>query len=322
MNSSLAFTIAILAGFAGLIWSADKFVLGASTTARTLGVSPLVIGLTIVALGTSAPEIFTSATAALTGSPEIAIGNVLGSNIANIGLILGLTLLIRPVAIPASLMKKEIPVLVLVTFSVFMLFFDNDLDWIDGCLLLVMLALFVWHMFRSASVRANTEITNDAEIAEFLTRLPLGQALLLMLFSLSLMVLSSNVLVWGAHNIALALGVSELVVGLTIVAIGTSLPELATSLTSALKGHDELAIGNLVGSNILNILLVLPFPALLGTVAISPEVLARDYAVMLAFTVLLALIIYTLVPRRGRLGRKSGTVFIVFYLAYTASLIF
>jgi cation:H+ antiporter len=321
MNPLLIFSLAVIAGCIGLVWGAHKFVLGAATTAHRLAVPPLVIGLTIVAFGTSAPEIFTSLVASVGGAPELAIGNVIGSNIANIGLILGLTLVIRPVLIPLTLMRREIPVLVAVTLGVVVLLTDYDLDRQDGLLLLLMLALFLWLMYHSRRVARDSEITNAREIAEFLTGLALGKAVVLMLWALALLILSSNVVVWGARNIALGLGVSELVVGLTVVAVGTSLPELATSVTSVLRGHDEIAIGNVVGSNILNLLLVLPVPALLANAAISPLVINRDVPVMLALTLLLSLLLFGKGPRAARLGRKSGTVFIIFYLAYTAALI-
>lgn len=322
MDNPLIFSLAVLAGFMALIYGADKFVHGASTTARHLGVSPLVIGLTIVALGTSAPEIFTSAVAALTGSPEIAIGNVIGSNIANIGLVLGCTALIAPLTLPASLMRQEIPALLFVTLLTLALFIDGNLDWIDGLILLILLTLFSWRMYNNSSeIKNSSELVADSDIAEYLTDQSTTKATIWLLAGVFLMIVGSSILVWGARNLALSMGVSELVVGLTVVAIGTSLPELATSVTSALKGHFELAIGNVVGSNILNLLLVLPVPAFIQKVELDRMVLVRDYTVMLALTLLLAALVYFLLPRKQQLGRKSGVVFITFYLAYTALLI-
>lgn len=313
--------ISIVAGFIGLIWSADKFVLGASTTARNLGVSPLMIGLTIVAFGTSAPEIFTSIEAALKGVPILAIGNALGSNIANIGLVLAVTAIVCPIVIPVSLLKQELPVLLLVTFSVFFLLQDALLNWLDGLILLAILILFVWRLIANKT-SIETEVSSKADdTSEFIADIPTPKALGLMLFGLIILIASSKILVYGASNIALALGVSELIIGLTIVAIGTSLPELAASITSALKGHHELAVGNIIGSNIFNILLVLPIPAFMAPLSIPAIVVWRDYATMCGLTVLLSIFMYALVRKNKKLGRKLGTVLLLLYLAYTGVLI-
>ena len=311
----------LAAGFAGLVFSADKFVLGASTTARNLGVSPLVIGLTIVAFGTSAPEIFTSAVASFKGAPELAIGNAIGSNIANLGLVLGLTVFICPVIIPVSLFKHELPILLLVTGACFFLFQDLLLNWVDGLILLVFLVFFVWSMFRFKT-RKSTPASEEQEVAEYIADMPTSKALGLLLFGLVVMLISSNLLVSGAKNIALALGVGDLVVGLTIVAIGTSLPELATSLTSALKGEHDLAIGNIVGSNILNLLLVLPVPAFISPVHLEPALLWRDYSTMLIITLLFCAIIFILEKKKQDIGRASGMVLLLVYLSYTVFLFF
>jgi len=322
MQNPYIFSLAIVLGFATLVYGADKFVHGASTIARFLGISPLIIGLTIVALGTSAPEVFTSATAAFAGSPGIAIGNVLGSNIANIGLVLGCTALLTPMHIPRSLMKLEIPALLIVSVASFGLLLDSNLSRLDGLILLAMLLLFCHRLYHSNEVRIQSELEEESDIAEFLTHDKPLKCSMFLLAGLVLMVAGSYALVWGARSLALELGVSELIVGLTIVAIGTSLPELATSITSALKGHHELAIGNVVGSNIFNLLLVLPVPAFISPVTLEPAILQRDFPAMLVATLLLSIIIFLLLPRSGSLGRASGAVFILFYLAYTALLLF
>lgn len=317
---SLLSVFSILIGFVGLIWSADKFVLGASTTASNLGVSPLVIGLTIVAFGTSAPEMFISAVASLKGAPELAIGNALGSNIANIGLVLAITALVCPIAIPVSLLKQELPVLLIATFSLFFMFHDGQLNWTDGMILILILFLFIWRLFFNKS-RAHTKVSSEAnEDLEYIAKVSTQKALFLMLFGLILLIISSNVLVYGAKNIALAFGVSELVIGLTIIAIGTSLPELAVSITSALKGHHELAVGNVIGSNIFNLLLVLPIPAFLASVTIGPEILWRDYGTMCLLTVFISIMMYILARKNRKMGRKLGAVLLLLYLSYTGLL--
>lgn len=319
--------IYIVFGFAGLIWSADRFVLGASTTAKNLGVSPLVIGLTIVAFGTSAPEIFTSATASLQGSPNIAIGNALGSNIANLGIVLAVTVLLHPIDIPLSLLKKEIPALLLVSALCFVIFADLTLNRFDGLLLLVVMATFAWRLFRNMTMLEKEhevkedDIINTEEVTEYIADISTQKALGLLVFGLVLLVISSNILVEGARSIATTLGVSELVIGLTVMAVGTSLPELATSITSAFKGHYDLVLGNIIGSNIMNILLVLPVPAFLSPFVIPSVVLSRDYAMMMIITLGSAFFLFMRSRQNKKIGRVAGTVLLGMYIAYTATLI-
>jgi cation:H+ antiporter len=319
MDSILLSVLALIAGFYGLVKSSDRFVEGAANTALLLGVTPLIIGLTIVAFGTSAPEVFTSIAASFSGSPEIAIGNVVGSNIANIGLILGISSLVYKIDIPGSILRFEIPFLVATTAGFALLLMDGTLGQMDGILMLLMLGIFIFAMYRTNPSRA---VGDQEEASVKPGEVSLQKALLLMSAALLVMVISARVLVWGASNIALALGVSELVIGLTIIAMGTSLPELATSLSSARKGHHELAIGNVVGSNILNLLVVLPFPALVKGIPSGTEIMHRDFPVMLLFTLLAAGIFWWQKKGSGAIGRKTGAVFIIFYLAYTALLVF
>jgi cation:H+ antiporter len=316
----ISFTLAIIGGIIGLIWSADRFVLGASTTARNFGVSTLIIGLTIVSFGTSAPEIITSATAALRGSPELAIGNVLGSNIANIGLVLGITALVCPIIIPASLLKEELPVLLIVTFAALFIFQDLYLNWLDGTILLVLLALFTWFVLKIKKSLSDTKLLENDEVAEFIADISTAKSLGLMFLGLLALLVSANVLVYGAPGIAKAFGVSEVIIGLTVVAIGTSLPELAASVTSVLKGHHELAIGNVVGSNILNLLLVLPVPAFLAPLYIDAVVFWRDAGAMLAMTLLLTVFLVFKIKSGQKFGRFLGAVLLLLYLSYTALL--
>jgi cation:H+ antiporter len=318
----------IVFGFAGLIWSADRFVLGASTTARNLGVSPLVIGLTIVAFGTSAPEIFTSATASLQGSPSIAIGNAIGSNIANLGIVLAITVLIHPIEIPQSVMKKELPALLGVSAICFVVFADFTLNYFDGILLLFLAVVFMWRVLKNPQVLNKGEegevgtIIDPKEVSEdFIGEMSTPKAFALLFFGLILLIISSNILVEGARTVAITLGVSELIIGLTIMAIGTSLPELATSLTSALKGHYDLVLGTIIGSNIMNILLVLPVPSLISPFVFQPEVLTRDYATMMIITLGCASFLYIRSRKKQRVGRVAGAVLLATYIAYTALLI-
>lgn len=318
----------IVFGFAGLIWSADRFVLGASTTARNLGVSPLIIGLTIVAFGTSAPEIFTSATASIQGSPNIAIGNALGSNIANLGIVLAITLLIQPIEIPLSLLKKEIPALLIVSACCFIVFADLTLNMFDGFLLLFLLGVFTWRIVKDLNLldkdpANDVNIINPDEVTdEFIADdMSTPKAVALLLFGLVLLVISSNILVEGARSVAMAMGVSELVIGLTVMAVGTSLPELATSITSAVKGHYDLVLGNIIGSNIFNILLVLPVPSFISPFVIQPEVLTRDYATMMLITLGCAYFLYMRARKGQQIGRPAGIVLMAIYIAYTATLI-
>ncbi len=317
----LLFTLAIVGGIIGLIWSADKFVLGASTTARNLGVSVLIIGLTVVSFGTSAPEIFTSATAALRGAPELAIGNVIGSNIANIGVVLSITVMICPIHIPVSLLKEELPVLMIVTLAAVYIFQDLTINWVDGLILLILLALFVWFILKTKNALKKEHAVEAEDIEDYIADISTNKALGLMLLGLLVLLLSANVLVYGATGIARTLGVSELIIGLTIVAIGTSLPELAASAMGALRGHHDLALGNVVGSNILNLLLVLPVPAFLAPLSIDPEVFWRDTLAMLFITLILTLTVFIKIRTRQKLGRAIGAVLLLLYLAYTGLLV-
>ena len=316
----LLFALGIIGGIIGLVWSAERFVLGASATARNLGASTLIIGLTIVSFGTSAPEIMTSATAALRGAPELAVGNVLGSNIAHIGLVLGLTAFVCPIIIPASILKEELPVLLIVTIAALIIFQDLYLNWVDGTILLLLLAFFTWFVLKIKSSVPETHLSKDEEVSKFITDISITKSLGLMFFGLILLLISANALVYGATGVARALGVSELFIGLTIVAIGTSLPELAASITSVIKGHHGIAIGNIIGSNILNLLLVLPVPAFLAPLSIDAIVLWRDVGVMLAMTLILSTFLIIKIKSNKKFGRLFGAVLMLLYLTYTSFL--
>jgi len=305
--------VIISLGFVGLTWGADKFVSGTSEVAKNLGVSPLMIGLTIVALGTSAPEIFSSAVAAINDQPALAIGNAIGSNIFNIGVALGLAVLIKPLTPPGSLLRKELPALLLVSLVTGVLFIDGYLGLLDSVVLIVMLAGLGYSLIRKKPV---SDDDLDAEDEDEETQKGLLRAVIYLVFGLALLILSAEALVSAASSIAETIGVSAGVIGLTIVALGTSLPELATTVTCALRGHHDLAIGNIVGSNIMNILMVLPFPGLLAAGPIESSLLARDYVTMLAMTLLLAVICYRAIKANKQIGRLSGVIFLLMYLGW------
>ena len=311
-------TIALLSIFAGialLVWSADKFVIGAASLARNFGMSPLMIGLTVVSLGTSAPEILVSITAAFSGASGLAIGNAIGSNIANIGLVLGVTALIAPLPARSALLYKELPILAVITLGSGFLLLDLSLSRIDGILLLLGLVITLT-LFAKYHPKDNDAILIEAEEEE-LAHLEKGKAIFWFITGLVILILSSRLLVWAATDVAHSLGVSDLIIGLTIVAIGTSLPEMAASITSVLKGHHDIAIGNVIGSNIFNLLAVMSLPGLIAPYSFSIELLWRDYGLMLFFTTILIFLCY-----RGsknsdaQIGRFSGVFFSVSYFGY------
>lgn len=314
--SLLPFIGAIIAGLVLLIWSADRFIEGSVGIASNAGMPPLLIGLTIVAFGTSAPEMLVSATAALTDAPAMAVGNAIGSNIANIGLVLGITVLVSPVPLRRIVLKREFPILLVVTGVAFLLLMDQSLTPLDGVIFLVMLVVALALLARGSDSGESPEFVEELdEMPELDTR----RAMMWFVVGLGLLVVSSRILVWGATELALTLGVSELVIGLTIVAIGTSLPELAASVASALKGHHDVALGNIVGSNLFNLLAVLSMPALLNPLVIDPEALYRDYAVMAGLTALLAIFAYSM-QKKGKLARFEGGILLVIYMGYSVLL--
>ena len=316
MSPIVIASLAILAGFIILMKSADWFVNGAAATARNLGMSPMLVGLTVVSIGTSAPEILVSTMAALDGHSALAVGNALGSNIANIGMVLGITALIAPLPVQSSLIKKELPLLCGVTIISGLCLLNGQLDRIDGVILLALLAIVLYLMFRWQKTPATTQEEHfDKEVEEDYPQLTQGMATIQLIIGLLLLVGSSKLLVWGATSIASYLGISDLVIGLTIVAIGTSLPELAASVASAIKGHHDIAVGNVVGSNFFNLLAVMSVPALIAPEALDPAVLWRDFPVMLALTVLLFLL-----SIKQRIGRFAGMFFAAAYIIYTATL--
>ena len=318
--------IAILAGFALLIWSADLFVLGASASARNLGVSPLVIGLTVVGFGTSAPEMLVASIAASGGNPGLAVGNALGSNIANIALILGITALAVPLSVHSNILKREYPLLLLASIiATLCIGMDNHLGWVDGLIFAaVLLAIMSWLVHQAVSNRCTDSLQCDPLDRdpmeqefdqEIPSHMPMKQALGKLFLGLILLLISSKLLVWGAINIATLLGISDLIIGLTIVAIGTSLPELAASIACARKGEHDIAIGNIIGSNIFNTLGVLGVAGLIHSAALDAGVLSRDLPLMLILTLLLFIMAYGF-RGHGRINRLEGGFLLAIFIGY------
>lgn len=305
MHPLLLYALAIFAGFAALIWGAERFVVGAANTAYNLGVTPLVIGLTIVGLGTSAPEILIAIMSSLESKPDLAIGNAIGSNIANISLILAVTALVAPITVRAGIVTRELPLLMIVTFASILLLWDERLSRLDGVLLLGGLIIVMSWIVRYAKQQPIEEVKKEFDI-ELKRRMSTLRAVSLLLFSIAILIISSRVLVWGAVGVAEYFGVSDLVIGLTIVAIGTSLPELAASIAAAMKKHYELVLGNIIGSNIFNILGVLSVPALIAPTELNPEILARDIPIMTLLTLALFATAYSFSHHAGRINRLEG----------------
>jgi cation:H+ antiporter len=314
--------LAILAGTALLIYGADRFVIGASATARNLGLSPLLIGLTIVGFATSAPEVLVSVTAALRGANDLAVGNALGSNIANIGLVLGAAALIKPIMISDStVLRREMPILAGLTLVSVLVFVDDYLSRIDAIILLLALALFVGWIVRVSMRDAGGKDPGDTIAVESDAEIPKDMrnktALFWLLAGLSILLGGANMLVWGAENLARTLGISELIIGLTIVAVGTSLPELAVTAISAYKGEAGLAIGNIVGSNIYNLLAVIGTAGIINPANLDPDVLRLHFPVMVAFTLALYVLAYNYGRTdRARITRTHGVVLISGFVAY------
>jgi len=316
MLSLLGHIAAVFAGLALLIWSADKFVEGAAAMAHLLGVSVMIIGITIVGFGTSAPEIVVSIVAVLQDTPDIAIGNALGSNIANIGLILGITAILAPIPIATRLFKAEYPLLLLATALMAWTVFDLTLDVVDGFMLFGLLLLSLHYLIREHRRHPADYAREEHEQEEMIHDMKMPAAIGWLLLGLALLVGSSKLLVWGASNIAQTLGVSELIIGLTIVALGTSLPELAASIASLKKGKPDLAIGNVIGSNLFNSLAVIGLPALFSTFSIDAAARSRDLSVVIGLTLVLLLMsrFPAAVPRY--LTRTKGILLFTAFVIY------
>lgn len=314
--------IAIVVGLVLLVWSAERFIAGASITARFLGMPPLLIGMLIVGFGTSAPEMFVSSLAAYQGNPSLALGNAYGSNITNIALILGLTALISPIMINSRVLRMELPILTVVTLLSAWLLYDGTLQLSDGLLLLGLTVLLVvwthWEGMRNKQDSLGKEVEQELSTEEMSRK----SAAIWLIAGLVLLIISSRMLVWGAVEIAAKLGVSDLLIGLTIVAIGTSLPELASSIIAIRRREHDIAIGNVIGSNLFNTVAVVGIVGVIRPGEIAPELFQRDVMVMLGLTVSLFLIGYAFRgPSKGRVNRWEGAVLLTVYLAYITWLV-
>ncbi|GAB3314833.1 sodium:calcium antiporter [Haliea atlantica] len=312
--------IAVLIGLVVLIWSADRFVEGAADTAAILGVPPLLIGMVIIGFGTSAPELVVSALASSEGNPGIALGNAYGSNISNIALILGTTAVIAPIVVQSQIVRRELPVLIGATLIAVWQLADGAITRLEGIILLVVFAgimgLAIWHGLRQPDDVLAQEVT--AEMSTHQNKL--GPALFWLLLGLLLLIASSRALVWGSVEIAQGLGVSDLIIGLTIVAIGTSLPELASSIAACRKGENDIALGNVIGSNLFNTLAVVGIAGTIHPMTVEPEVLTRDAAVMGALTLLILGLSYRR-EGHGQIGRLAGVFLLACFLGYNAYLV-
>lgn len=308
----LLYLTAILAGFLLLVWGADRVVLGASAIARHLGVSPMLIGLTVVGFATSLPEVIVSATAALAGAPNLAVGNALGSNIANIGLVLGIAAMTHPLASGSSTLRRELPVMLAVSILPAVLFPDGVLTRLDGWLLLAGLVAFMIWVVRLGRSTHGIDPIEAQYAAELPSDVTPGRATFAVLVGLVTLLAGANALVWGSASLAKALGISDLVLGVTIVAIGTSLPELAVSIVSARKGEHGLALGNVIGSNAFNLLAVIGVAAAIEPARLEADAVRLHLPVMVGFTLAFFVIAYNRdnVMRVGRLA--GGALFLAF----------
>ncbi|MDN3399030.1 calcium/sodium antiporter [Psychrobacter sp. APC 3426] len=323
--------IAVLVGLAILVWSADVFIDGATALAKKLSVPSFLIGVIILGLGTSAPEMVVSVLAALEGSPELALGNAYGSNIINIALVLGATVLISPVIIHKGIVKRDLPILVGITALAAWQLRDGLLSFTDGlgllALLVVVLAIQIVMSLREGRSKHVDAISNGTILDSQLlanemvesdeTEPSLLRGLGALFVGLLMLVVSSRAIVWGAVELATFWGLSELIIGLTIVAVGTSLPELVASLSAARKGEHDMALGNIIGSNIFNTLAVVGLAALIAPITANPIILARDVMAMIIITLLLVVLcIFAFVTKRP-FGRTSGATLMLFFVGYT-----
>ena len=312
--------LAVVFGLALLVWSADRFVEGSAVTARHFGMPPLLIGMVIVGFGTSAPEMVVSALAASQGNPGIALGNAYGSNITNIALILGLTALISPIAVHAQVLRKELPILTAVTALAAWQLWDGNITRLEAIVLLsVFGGLMTWTIWQE--MQKKTEAVSDkTEHRLEVQDMPLGRAIFWLVVGLALLIVSSRFLVWGAVEIAHGFGISDIIIGLTIVAIGTSLPELASSIIATRKGEHDIALGNILGSNLFNTLAVVGIAGVICPLSVGPEVFNRDILMMAVLTLSLFIMGYGF-RGQGRIGRVAGSLLLAGYVGYTLTII-
>lgn len=306
-------SLAIVLGLIILTWSADRFVEGAAASAHHLGMPPLSVGILVIGFGTSAPELMVSALSAAEGNPGLALGNAYGSNIANIALVAGLVALLSPLVVRSQILKRELPLLGVATLVSLWCLWDRDISRLDGTILLALLAgTLAYSLWRSS--RQNEP---PAEVEEIAGQMSLKRGLVWTLIGLVLLIASSRLLVWGAVTIASFFGVSDLIIGLTVVAIGTSLPELASSISAVRKNQHDMVLGNMVGSNLFNTLAVVGVASVIHPIAVEPDALIRDWPVMAALTLLLA--VFCLTGRR--ITRLEGGVLLTIFIGYTTWLV-
>ncbi|MBT8139657.1 MAG: calcium/sodium antiporter [Gammaproteobacteria bacterium] len=325
MSPQLVASLIFLAGLIGLVWSAHYFVGGSASLAKHLGMTPGLIGLTVVAFGTSAPEILVAGSAALEGAPDLGVGNAIGSNIANIGLVLGATALVAKLPVSHWLMRLEVPLLVIATALAAWILFDHQLSRTEGLVLLGVAALLPLALLLDLKYH---KVARDEDIypvdEDEIPDLPLGKSIIWLCGGLMILLLSADLLVGAATALANFFGVSPMIIGLTVVALGTSLPELAASIASAVKGHHEMAVGNIIGSNVLNILLVMAIPAIIMPTALDPQVFTRDALTMMALTLILLALIFFKTSRgqagKGYIGRSAACLLLLIYIGYYAVL--
>lgn len=310
----LILILLLVVGFIALVWSADIFVEAAAALARNLGVSELVIGLTVVSIGTSAPEILVAVMDSYTTAPEIAIGNAIGSNIANMGLVLGVTALFVPLPYGKRIQKSEFPLLITATVLVAICLANLEVGRLDGLLFLALFA-FILYRFVISSGRSKQFSEEIEHQLQGIPEMSVGKSILRSTISLIILLISARLIVIAAEGIATKLEVNEMIIGLTVVACGTSLPELAVTLRAALKGGHAIAIGNIIGSNILNLLVVLAVPAILHPSTITLMEYGRDFGVMFSLTVILGLFIYVS-NRNETINRIHGAIFLILYISY------
>ncbi|PSF14110.1 calcium/sodium antiporter [Marinobacter fuscus] len=313
-------TLAIVAGLTLLVWSADRFVEGAASVSAYAGLPPLLIGMVVVGFGTSAPEMVVSALAATQGNPGLALGNAYGSNITNIALILGLTALITPIAMHSRIMRRELPILTLVTLGASWLLFDGNLSRMDALGLLLVFALVLGWSIWSGMTNTDDALAPQVDAELSAHHLPVRKAAIWLVIGLILLIASSRLLVWGATDLAMRFGVSDLIIGLTIVAIGTSLPELASSVIAARKGENDLALGNILGSNLFNTLAVVGIAGSIAPMDVADELLTRDLPVMIGLTMALFVMGYGF-RGPGRINRFEGLILMLTFAGYTGYLL-
>ncbi|MFP4362542.1 MAG: calcium/sodium antiporter [Spirochaetia bacterium] len=314
--------LSLVFGLILLVWSADRFIDGAAVTARHFGMSPLLIGMVIVGFGTSAPEMVVSAISALEGDPGIALGNAYGSNISNIAFILGVTALISPIFVDSKILKKELPILTLVTVLSVFLIWDRGISRLDAFILLVVFFGFFGWSIRQGIKHRDDSWDSEMEKELGVQKMGIKLAVFWLILGSILLVVSSRMLVWGAVFIAQSLGVSNLIIGLTIVALGTSLPELASSVAAAIKGEHDIALGNVIGSNMFNTLAVVGIAGSIQPMAVEQAVLSRDMLVMGGLTLSLFIIGFGFNKKNGVINRFEEAFLLAVYLGYTGYLLY